>query len=131
MTEQEIKEIYDHLLVLTKARAIQWKKTGNSEFAISFSRSSVVVERVWDFGDLAIAMNVVNEDGLLIAYACRMDLARGSAIVWFDFDPAELFNLIEGQVYKYSETSKNILDELKALEHKRKSQGPELSEREG
>ncbi|MDT5062748.1 MAG: hypothetical protein QOH63_3207 [Acidobacteriota bacterium] len=130
MTEQEIKEIYSHLLGLTKVRAIQWKKTGNSEYAISFSRSTVVVERDWNFDEPVIAMNIFNEDGLLIAYACETDLARNEAIIWVDFDPAELFNLIEGQVYKYSETSKNILDELKALEHKRKSQGPELSERE-
>jgi hypothetical protein len=130
MTEPEIKEIYDHLLGLTKARAIQWKKTGSSEFAISFSRSSVVIERDWNYQEPVIAMNVFNEDGLLIAYACGTDLARDEAIVWFDFDPTELFILVEVQVYKYSETSKNILDELKALENKRKTREPELSDRE-
>lgn len=116
MTEQELKEIYNRLLALTKARAIQWRKTGGSEYTVSFSRSSIVIETDWNYVEPVIVMKVFNEDGLLVAYASNKDLAKDEAIMYFDFDPSELFNLVQAQVYRYSETSQNILDELKGLE---------------
>jgi hypothetical protein len=116
MTEQEIQEIYNQLLALTKAQAIKWKKTGEFEFSVNFSRSSVTVEKEYKYDSFPVVLRIYNEDGLLVAYAAPEELQdRDSAVKSFVFDPSELFHLVENQVYKYEETSKNILDELKEL----------------
>jgi hypothetical protein len=122
MTEQEIHEIYNRLLALTKAEAIKWKKTGDSEYSVNFSRSSVVIEKDYS-GDTPLSvLQIYNEDGLLVAYAAPEELNADDAIA-FIFDPSELFNLVQNQVYKYSETSKNILDELKELDTRLRKTG--------
>ncbi len=63
MTEKEVQEIYSRLLELTKASAIQWKKTGESEYTANFSRSSVALNK-----EEITFMTLYNEDGLEIAY---------------------------------------------------------------
>ena len=119
MTEQEVKEIYNRLLEFTKAGAIQWKKTGEEEFTTSFSRSSVTVEiedTPVDQGGQA-AFKIFNDAGIMVAYAGPM-AGMGivdSAVKEFNLDPSELFNLVQEKVYKYSETSENILNELRKL----------------
>jgi hypothetical protein len=117
MTEKEIREIYDRLLELTKSHAIRWKKTGGGEYSVSFSRSSVNIEK--DYGyvdDVPIVLKIFNEEGLLVAYAATSELEEVEAVKHFIFDPSELFNLVQDEVYKYSETSENILNELRELE---------------
>src|ERR1051325_1057469 len=117
MTEQEIQEIYNRLLELTKAQAIKWKKTGASEYSVSFSRSSIEIGKVYDYDSWPVVLKIYNQDGLPIAYAARVALDDAEMEVKeFRFDPAELFDIVQDQVHKYSETSKNILDELKELD---------------
>lgn len=116
MTEKEIREIYDRLLDLTKSRAIRWKKTGESEYSVSFSRSSVTVERDHNYEELLIVLRIFNEEGLLVACAALDELDEEQEVKQFVFDPSELFNLVQDEVYKYSETSENILNELRELE---------------
>jgi len=123
MTEQEIQEIYNRLLELTKAQAITWKKTGESEYSVNFSRSSVVIEKNLDYDSSPVLLDIYNQDGLLVAYAAPEDMEREGQVKAFIFDPSELFNLVQNQVYKYSETSKNILDELKELDVRLKKTG--------
>jgi hypothetical protein len=118
MTEKEIREIYDRLLDLTKTRAIRWKKTEESEYMVSFSRSSVTVGKDYD-RDIEIeliALRIFNEEGLLVAYASLRDLEEDEEVKQFIFDPSKLFDLVQNEVYKYSETSENILNELRELE---------------
>ena len=112
MTEHEIKQIYSYLLDVTRARRLKWKKTGNYEYTVSFSRSSVTLYRDWEYEDPPVVMNILNEDGLAIAYASARELYQSESVYSFTLDPSELYELVEEQVYKYSETSKNILDEL-------------------
>jgi len=118
MTEKEVQEIYNTLLELTKAGAIQWKKTGEEEFTTNFSRSSVTVEIENNFNDGGQAvLKIYNDAGHLIAYAAHkigMGVV-GSEVKEFDLNPSDLFNLVEERVYKYSETSENILNELRKL----------------
>lgn len=118
MTEKEIREIYDRLLGLTKSRAIRWKKIGLLEYAVNFSRSSVTVEKIHDFlGDETIVLKVFNENGVLVACASlseELNLEEG--VKQFTFDPSELFDKVQEEVYKYSDTSENILNELRELE---------------
>lgn len=124
MTEQEIQEIYNRLLELTKAEAITWKSTGESEYSVNLSRSSLVIEKDYGYEPSPIVLKIYNQDGLLVAYAALEDLGdkRGEVKV-FTFDPSELFNLVQDQIYRYSETSKNILDELKELDVRLKKTG--------
>jgi len=110
MTEKEVQEIYNRLLELTKAGAIEWKKSGEEQFTTSFSRSSVSLSR-----DDEAVMTIYNEDGLEIAYVAPSQVGENEAIKEFILDPSELFNLVREKVYKYSETSENILDELRKL----------------
>ncbi len=110
MTEQEVQEIYNRLLELTKAGTIQWKKSGEEEFTTSFSRSSIALR-----GDDAVIMTIYNEDGLEIAYVAPLQFDVEEGIKEFILDPSELFNLVQEKVYKYSETSENILNELREL----------------
>ena len=98
MTEQEIQEIYNRLLALTKAEAIKWKKTGDSEYSVSFSRSSVVIEKTPDYEYSPVLLNIYNEDGLLVAYAATEDLERSDEVVVKGLDPSELFYLVRNQV---------------------------------
>jgi hypothetical protein len=123
MTDQEIQEIYNRLLELTKAQAVQWKKTGDYEYSVNFSRSSVVIEKDYSLDSAPIVLEIYNQDGLQVAYAAPEDLEENDEIKAFIFDPSELFNLVQNQVYKYSETSKNILDELKELDVRLKKTG--------
>jgi hypothetical protein len=117
MTYKEIREIYDRLLELTKSRAIRWKKIGGAEYSVSFSRSSVTVEKDYNYADdVPIVLKVFNEDGILVACAAPHELDVQEAVKQFIFDPSELFNLVQDEVYKYSETSENILNELRELE---------------
>ena len=116
MTEKEIQEIYDRLLALTNSRAIQWKKTGSSEYSVNFSRSSVTIEEDHDDVEDPIVLEIFNEDGILIAYAALEELHEGEDVKKFVFDPSELFYLVEEGVHKYSQTSENILNELRELE---------------
>jgi hypothetical protein len=116
MTEKEIREIYDRLLALTKSRAIQWKKTGDSEYSVSFSRSSVTIEQDHDHEFDPIILEIFNEEGILVAYAALEELYEAEGVKKFVFDPSELFYLVEEGIYKYSQTSENILNELRKLE---------------
>lgn len=116
MTEQEIQEIYDRLLDLTKARAIKWKKTDEAEYTTSFSRSSVVIEKKFDYDGGPIVMQIYNQDGLLVAYAAPNDLDLDFEAKIFVFDPSELYNVVQEEVHQYSETSKSILDELRGID---------------
>jgi hypothetical protein len=121
MTEAEFKEIYDRLLVLTKSGAIQWKKTGDTEFTTSFVRSSVTIQNDYNyhFDELdrpPKVLRIYNDDGLLIAYGAPDELSdEGYAAQAFILDPSELFNLVKERVYKFSETTENILEELRKL----------------
>ena len=118
MTEQEVKEIYNRLLELTKAGTIQWKKTGEEEFTTSFSRSSVTVEieYIFDQGG-RVVLKIFNDAGIMVAYAAPTTGMGNidSAVKEFELDPSELFDLVQEKVYKYSETSENILSELRKL----------------
>jgi hypothetical protein len=117
MTEEEIQEIYNRLLALTKAQAIKWEKIGESEYSVNFSRSSVTVEKDYNYDPLPVVLRIYNQDGLLVAYAASSDdLLVEDGAEGFKLDPSELFDLAQSGVYKYSETSKNILDELKKLD---------------
>jgi hypothetical protein len=116
-------DIYERLLNLTRARAIRWKKTNDAEFMMNFSRSSVVIERDYNYVEPPVVMKVFNEDGLLIAYASLTALEEGESVKAFTFDPSDLFRLVQEQVHKYSETSKNLLDELKEMELRSKGEG--------
>lgn len=110
MTEEEVKEIYNRLLELTKAGSIRWKKTNDSEYTTSFSRSSVAVDK-----EAEAWMTIYNEDGLPIVYAGPRTVDFPEPVKEFILDPSELFDLVEEKVYKHSETTKNILDELRKL----------------
>ena len=121
MTEKEIQEIYHRLLELTKSRAIRWKKTGEAEYSVSFSRSSVTVEKNYMDIDSGVSLSVLkifNEEGVPVAYAAARSIfyvgVEGAKP--FILDPSELFNLVEEEIYKYSQTSENILNELRELE---------------
>lgn len=118
MTQQEVQEIYDRLLELTKAGAIQWKKSGEKEFTTSFSRSSVAIEGDWSRSAGAFsALKIYNDDGIVVAYAVPTtviaNLSPGAKK--FELNPHELYSLVQDKVYKYSETSENLLDELRHL----------------
>ncbi len=118
MTEQEVKEIYNRLLELTRAGTILWKKTGEEEFTTSFSRSSVTIE-IEDFFDQGgqAALKIFNDAGIMVAYAAP-NIGLGivdPAVKEFNLDPSELFSLVQEKVYKYSETTENILKELEKL----------------
>jgi hypothetical protein len=119
MTEQEVQEIYNRLLELTKAGQIQWEKTGEKEFTTNFSRSSVSVETEGILTGEQAALKIYNDAGFIVAYAAPktgVGFIVGPNVKEFNLDPSELYKLIEESLYKYSETSKSILDELKELE---------------
>ena len=120
MTEEEVKEIYNRLLELTKAGTLQWKQTGESEFTTNFARASVTVRIGPDvFGDSPIVLRIVNDSGVMVALASsNLDIAEiigGAFEKRFNLDVTELFNLVLERVYKYSETSEDILKELRKL----------------
>ena len=132
MTEQEVQEIYSRLLELTKAGKVKWEKTGEKEFTANFSRSSVSVEKEeqgieglaealrGEFKD-RFALNIYNDAGLIVAYANNSKKIKlGLGVKTFKLDPSELYHLVEESIkedfYKYSETSRSILDDLKELE---------------
>lgn len=120
MTEKEVQEIYNRLLEFTKDGAIQWKKTGDSEFTTNFSRSSVTVGRELDMvDDSPVVLKIFNDGGLMVALASTdndvTSILGETDVKEFILDPTELFNLVREKVYKYSETSENILNELRKL----------------
>lgn len=116
MTEQEVQEIYNRLLELTKAGTIQWKKTGDEEFMTSFSRSSVTVGIDRGFSNGEAVLEIYNDTGLRVAYAAPNPMGlTGPGVKEFELDPSELFNLVQEKIYRYTETSENILDELRKL----------------
>jgi hypothetical protein len=110
MSEKEVQEIYNRLLELTKAGTIQWKKTDESEYTANFSRSSVALNK-----EETVFMTVYNEDGLEIAYVAPHKVDVPEPVKEFILDPSELFDLVEEKVYKHSETTENILNELRKL----------------
>ncbi|MCI0488031.1 MAG: hypothetical protein L0229_15685 [Blastocatellia bacterium] len=128
MTEQEMQEIYNRLLDLTKAGRVKWKKTGGFdkakgyEYTLSFSRSSVIIEKSYDYLPPLTVLKIYNQDGLPIAIASddsgevTDEVILEDPVEVFSIDPSELFDLVQSQVYKYSETTTNILDELRKLE---------------
>ncbi len=121
MTEKEVQEIYNRLLKLTKAGSIQWKRTGEEEFTTSFSRSSVTIEidRDFDSGGLGV-LKIFNDAGMMVAFAAPEEGIVEYGVKVFNLDPSELFGLIRDKVFKYSETSRSILDELEQLEFSQK-----------
>src|SRR5688572_29363307 len=117
MTENEIHEIYKRLLELTQLDALQWKKIGDSEFTASFPRSSVTIEQDYnyDFDGPPIVLKIYNNDGIMVACGSPNELDVEGGVKEFILDPSELFNLVQEKVYKYSETSQDILNELRKL----------------
>ena len=125
MTKQEMQEIYNRLLELTKGGKVKWEKVGRSEYVRNFSQSSVAVEKDWNCEPPMIVLKIYNQDGHLIAIASDdIDalIEEENEVERLTLDPSELFDLVQSQVYKYSETTTNLLDELRKLE-------PSLSER--
>jgi hypothetical protein len=116
MTEQEIREIYNRLVELTKARMVHWKRTDEAEYTVSFSRSSVVIQKEYGYEALPTVLRVYNAEGVLVAYAAPIEIDAEEAVKGYTFDPSELFDIVQEEVYKYTDTSKNILDELRELE---------------
>jgi hypothetical protein len=117
MTEQEVQEIYGRLLESTRDGKIRWEKTGEEEFTINFSRSSVSIEIENVLDGAQAVLKVYNDDGHVIAYAAPtvgVGMAPLSAKE-FELDPSELFSLVQEKTYKYSETYENILNELRKL----------------
>src|SRR5436309_13836204 len=120
MTRKEVQEIYDRLLKLTRAGMVQWKQTGTEEFTTNFSRSSVTVGKDIDYDEPPIFLKIFNANGIMVACAASeehieyLDTDYGAKV--FNLDPSELFGLVQDEVYKYSETSRSILDELRELE---------------
>ena len=112
MTEKEFTEIYEKLLELTKGRALEWKDMGNQNYELNFPRSSITLYASESPDD--VVMNVLNEDGLLIA-TNSLFYDEDRRVRRFDLDTSELYNVIQSQMYKYSETAKDILAELKKL----------------
>ena len=114
MTQEEINEIYDRLLELTSKDAIRWKGRQHllygSDFSVTLSRSSIELDRK----DASTVLRIYNDEGLLVAQAVPADYQESISYGVKDFvlDASELYDLVEGKVYKYAETSKNILDEL-------------------
>src|SRR5947209_19962675 len=100
MTDQEVREIYNRLLELTKAGAIQWKKTAEEEFTASFSRSSVTIERFYIADEPIVVMKIYNEDGLSIALVSSYDLGVEDETLQFILDPSNLYNLVQDKVHK-------------------------------
>lgn len=125
MTEKEVQEIYNRLLKLTKVGRIQWKKTGEEEFTTSFSRSSVIITKDHDYDDPPPILKIFNDDGIMVACAAPVeeDVTVEYGVKEFNLDPSELFDLVQDEVYKYSETSRSILDELEELEFSQKGKG--------
>lgn len=121
MTEQEIREIYNRLIELTKTRMVHWKRTDEAEYTVSFSRSSVVIQKDYNYEALPTVLKVYNAEGVLVAYAAPIKIDEEKAVKGYIFDPSELFDLVQEEVYKYTETSKNILDELRELELSQKN----------
>src|SRR5882672_9492098 len=113
MTEQEFTEIYNDLLQLTRAKKIQWK-TQEEGFSVAFSRSSVNLGLDNDYR--VPNLRIYNDDGLMIA-ASALPVGDDYAdrVRRFSLDPSELYELVESQIFKYSETTRNILDELRQL----------------
>jgi len=125
MTEKEVQEIYNRLLELTKAGKIQWEKTGEEEFASNFSRSSVTVEMQDMIDPNEVALKIFNDAGIMVAYASPLAGIGlvDSGVKEFDLNPSDLFDLIQENVFIYSDTSRSILDELKELEFSQKGKG--------
>ena len=130
-----MQEIYNRLLDLTKADRVKWKKTGGFdktsggyEYTLNFSRSSVTIERSYAYEPPLTVLKIYNQDGFPIAVAPEdsdeviQEMTEEDPVEVFPIDPSELFDLVQNQVYKYSETTTNLLDELRKLE-------PNLSER--
>jgi hypothetical protein len=117
MTEKEVQEIYNSLLELTKAGAIQWKKTGEEEFTANFSRSSVIITKDHDYDDPPPVLKIFNDSGIMVACAApdEEDISVEYGVKEFNLDPSELFSLVQEKVYRYSETTENILNELRKL----------------
>jgi hypothetical protein len=115
MNEKEFSEIYENLLELTKQRALIWTDDGNDIFQVNFPRSSVSIylDELPHSGFEAV-MNVFNEDGLLIASSSSL-YEESTKTKHFNLDVTDLLNIIRSQRYKYSETAKDILGELKKL----------------
>jgi hypothetical protein len=126
MTEQEVQEIYNRLLELTKAGKIKWEKTEEEEFTTNFSRSSVSVGIEGLLFGEQVALKIYNDVGNIVAYAAQKPVIGLLApeVKTFNLNPSELYKLvdegIEEGLYKYSETSRSILDELKELEFSQK-----------
>jgi hypothetical protein len=122
MTEQEVNEIYKRLLELTTAGKVKWEQTGEQEFTTNFSRSSVSVGIDNNLPERQVALIIYNDTGLMVAYAAP-ETGRGFVdfgVKEFNLDATRLYRrvrkIVEEGLYKYSETSKSILDELKELE---------------
>ena len=116
MTEKELHEIYQNLLDLTKQGMLEWANLGSDTYEINFSRSSITIYFDADlqpYGRAAV-MNVYNEDGKLIASSSPLH-EESTTVKYFDLDVSELFSLIQSRIYKYSETAKGILEELKKI----------------
>ena len=117
MTEKEMQEIYARLLELTKQGRLTWRPDGENEFTTSFSRSSVSISTGMSIPHSLSLLRIHNQEGVIVAVAANdTDLIAESLSVFvFALDPSELFNLVQESVYKYSETSQNILHELREL----------------
>jgi hypothetical protein len=117
MTQEEINEIYERLLELTRSGALRWSRTSDDDYSVSFSRSTVSVTRGVFAGDLGVCLSIYNDDGTMEAKAFRGAIPdRSSEVKEFVLDPTDLLDLVRDRVLKYTETSTNILDELRQLD---------------
>lgn len=120
MNYKTLIALYDKLFQLTKTGVLTWKKTGESEFGISFSRSSVEVVNSWNCNPPLAVVNIYNEDGILVAYIAEEELPDpeyGGAVVFAKKPADELLKVVHDKVYKFDVTEKNLLEELTRIEH--------------
>lgn len=118
MTEQEMREIYERLLELTKQGRLTWRADGDYSFSTSFSRSSISLSSSVLNDDMYISMlDIHNDEGVVIATATNDPnlIVDVPSLFVYPLDPTELLMLVRESVYKYTVTSQNVLHELREL----------------
>jgi hypothetical protein len=66
-------------------------------------------------------MSIYNDNGVLVARAFAGAAPEpSSAVKQFDLDPTELLELVRDTIYKYEQTSTNLLEELRQLDGRQK-----------
>ncbi len=118
MNQDDLIELYNKVLKLTKNKALHWKKgsDGPRNYMLTFKSASLYL-LMNDSLSRSSILQIYNSEGYTVAYMSKTEInIYDDPVIFCQHDVDELFFEVEEQIFKLSDTRKALFEELQSIE---------------